>query len=291
MTVYEADFPRRGRNGRTYGYNVKTVARLAGVSPGIVRRAIKAGELAMHDLEAVLRWVISTVRPCPAGRVGDPAVAPALWGFYDNFSLLWGGPRTPLGPNQVHLAVPMPLGEMREDMTRMFWKYRGTLNGFAGSGRELARRIYELEGIKREDMPLAKAIAGGAALHTLVRLGVLTHDKETQVWRMAKFPGTLDAVADGLRAEGFELEVRNGHVWIGRDAFSLSDARRLLAYMRTNRIKAKACGRDKRIWIVGGMDRAMHGYKERKVFRFRRSGLGIPTERVPADPADSGLVP
>ena len=293
VTVCESDVPRQGRNGRTFGYNVKTVARLVNLSPSVVRRAIRAKELVMHDLECVLQWVIARVRPCPAGRIGDPAVAPPLWSYYDNFTLLWGGPRTPWGPNQVHLAVPMPLGEIREDMTRMFWKYRGTLNGWAGSGRELARLIYELDGVKREDMPTTKVGAGATALRTLVRLGVLTHDKVTRIWRMAKFPITLEAVADGLRAEGFEsIELKHDHIWIGRDAYSLSDSRRLLAYMRTNRIKAKDCGRDKRIWIVGGMDRAMHGYKERKVFRFRRqSGFGVPAERVSGDAPDRGLVP
>ena len=52
----------------------------------------------------------------------------------------------------------------------------------------------------------------------------------------------------------------------------------VLAYMRTNRLTANACGRDWRIWIVGALYRAMHGYKERRIFR--RSRFGVPTERA-----------
>ena len=278
-TVPEADVLKRGRAARTFGYNVNTVARLAGKSTSRVRKAMKAGEFALHDLASVLGWITRNLPMCASAMAGDPAVAPALPEFYSHFTMLWGGPRKPSGPHQIRLAVPMPVGQAREDMTRMFWRYRTDLQGFRGTARELARRIYELDGIARDDVPASKISYGGQTLYALVECGVLTLDREAMRWDLAPFPTDIEDVLRGLMREGFiHATIVESHIVIGRDWCSLGDSKRLLAYMRTSRLTASACGRGWRIWIVGALYRAMHGYKERRIFR--RSRFGVPTERA-----------
>lgn len=289
VICHAVDVPKSGRNGRTFGYNVKTVARLAGVTPNCVRKAVRAAELVMHDLSSVLGWVIRMQRLCPAGRTGDPAVAPDLWAFYDNYTLLWSGNYRPRSDQQIQLAVQMPQGQMREDMVRLFWQFRHRLAGFAGNRRDLARRIFELDGIRRADQTTSMVIYGSHTLRALIEAGVLLHDQTTKVWSMAPFPADHESVSAALQGEGFETQIVHRHIVIGREWFSLSDAKRLLAYARTNRIKGTSCGRDKRLWIVAGMDRAMHGYKTRQVFR--RSGLGVAAKRVASDAANGLVVP
>ena len=108
---------------------------------------------------------------------------------------------------------------------------------------------------------------------------MLTLDWEAMRWDLAPFPTDIEDVLRGLMREGFiHAMIVESHIVIGRDWFSLGDSKRLLAYMRTNRLTANACGRDWRIWIVGALYRAMHGYKERRIFR--RSRFGVPTERA-----------
>ncbi len=236
---------------------------------------------------SVLHWVIRQVRP---GDTADFETLPPLWRHLDNFTLLAGAPRQGRSPNAICLAVPMPPVQAREEMIRLFWAHRGKISGFVGNSSDLARRLLELDGIDPGSLGHQTDPSGRVRQHRhvrqaaktlrqLVTIGVLTHDESG--WAMAPAPVDLDGVTEGLRSEGFaEAEILERHIAIGRDLFSLPAARRLLAYMRTNRLKANRCGRDRRLWIVTGMDRAFHGYKERKVFRQR--GLR-PDDGDPAD--------
>lgn len=276
VLVPEGDVLKRGRNGKVFGYNVRTLARLAGLSTSAVSKDIAAKKLDPWDLSSIIRWVVARVRP-PADV--DLDTAPPLWHHYDNYSLIAGPVRRPEGANQIYLAVPMPAHQAHEEMVRLFWAQRGKLAVFRGSSYELAWRMFELDGIDRASLephadrsgrmqPHPRIRMAARSLRRLVTLGVLLHDEATGAWTMAPFPNTIEGVTEGLRKEGFQqAEIRGRHVAIDRDLFALSSARRLLAHMRTNRLTSSTCGRDKRLWIVNGMDRAFHGYKERRIFR------------------------
>ena len=283
VLVPEGDVLRSGRNGKVFGYNVRTLARLAGLSTSAVSKDIAAGKLKPWDLSSIIHWVVARVRPPPDI---DIDTVPPLWHHYDNFSLIAGPVRRTDGANQIYLAVTMPGHPAIEEMVRLFWAQRGKLASFRGSSIELAGHMFQLDGIDSASLlphtdrsgrtqPHPRIRMAARALRRMVTLGVLVHDPEAGSWAMAPFPTSIEDVAAGLRAEGFEeAEVKGRHIAIGRDLFALSSARRLLAHMRTNRLKSHTCGRDKRLWIVNGMDRAFHGYKERKVFR--RSGEASP---------------
>lgn len=287
VLVPEADVLKTGRNGKVFGYNVRTLAKLVGMSTSNVSKDIAKGLVNPWDLASILRWVIQRVKP-PAEV--DIETAPPLWRHFDKFSLIAGPTRGPMGANQIYLAVQMPSHPASEEMVRLFWAQRGKLASFRGSSYELAWRMFELDGISPESLlphadrsgrmqPHSRIRMAARVLRRLVTAGVLVHDEAAKSWAMAPFPATLEEVTDALRVEGFgEAEIRGHHIGIGRDLFALSAARRLLAYMRTNRLKSTTCGRDKRLWIVNGMERAFHGYKERRIFR--RSG-----EPAPEDPA------
>lgn len=277
VLVPEDDVLKAGRHGQVYGYNTRTIARLAGTTYQVVNAAIAAKKLRPHDLASTLQWIIHRVHSKARGSTDLDSVPP-LWRFFDNYSLIAGLQGSPRSPKHLPLAVPMPNAALAE-VVIMFWTYRRQLVGFRGSQRSLALRLFELDGVPQEHLGGTVDSSGhpqahhaiktlASSLRRLVDKGVLTHDPETKVWAMALFPRDLAGVTEGLRAEGFlEAEIIEHHIAIGRDLFSLSMASRLLAYMRTHRLKASACGRDKRLWIVMAMDRAMHSYKRRQIFR------------------------
>lgn len=269
VTLPNSDAATRGRYSRVWGYTAHTIARLAGVSVSTVRKAIVAGTVKPHDLGSIFAWVIHVVRP---GRDEDLDKGPPLWQFFDNYTLVRGlSQLRQTNPNIVPLAVPMPYGPAVKDMVLLFWRHRTKVDGFVGTRTDLARRLHELDGIAPGDMPRSKLGQASATLRRLVAHGVIVHDPAAKSWRMAPFPSDIEGTLAGLVAEGFvDAWVYERHIVIGADAYSLTAARRLLAYMRTSRLTAKTCGRDRRMWIITGMDRVMHGYKERKIFRRSR---------------------
>lgn len=297
VTVPEADVLKRGPYSKICGYNARTVARLVGMHPATIRKALDAKEFSLHDLGSVLRWVIGKVRP---GDVAEVDAVPPLWRHYDTFSLL-SVPSSPRGKrNHILLAVQMPRGSAREEAVRLFWANRVKIKAFRGASYPLAVRLLELDGITFANLPARPPRKAGVSsprkrdphpeihwlaktLRGLVTLGVLTYDKDTGVWAMAPFPVDLEGTLAGLREEGFvAAEIVERHIVIGPDWLSLAAGRRLLAYMRTNRLKAKDCGRDRRLWIITGMDRVMHGYRERQIFRRQHddrdeAGLFLPS--------------
>ncbi len=54
VTVPSSDVEKRGRNSKVWGYNVRTIARLAGVATNVVRKAIAAGTVQPHDIGSVI---------------------------------------------------------------------------------------------------------------------------------------------------------------------------------------------------------------------------------------------
>lgn len=293
VLVNEIDVLKRGRYSKIFGYSVKSLARLVGVKPKSVHADVAAGLLDPHDLGSVIRWSIGKVR---TGAKPDVETIPPLWRFFDGYSLI--ADFAPLRTSTIlPLAVPMPTAPERKELVKLFWTHRVKLAGFVGSSQALAKRLLELDGIDIEDLPPRQDPSGPAphrairttatAMRHLAECGVLNHDKAAKTWTWAPFPKTLEAIADGLRSEGYEaVQVIERHIVIGDDMFSRSSASRLLAYMRTNRIKAPRCGRDRRLWIVAGMDRAMHSYKKRVIYRTP------PRPMQPSDaPAGSGPRP
>lgn len=290
VLVPETDVLRRGRYNKVYGYSVRTLARMTGLKPGAVYKDIGAGKLLPHDLGSVIRWIIANVRP---GSEGGLDMAPPLWRFYDNHSLIAAAPKS-VRPQrsrgrEIPLAVQMPPVQTYEDMARLFWTHRARLRDFSGASYPLARRLLELDGVDPASLQSTRNPSGvlqphkqvrtvARALRSLARLGVLLYDPATLTWSMAPFPNDLEGVLEGLRTEGFEgAELIERHIAIENDLFSLPMAKRLLAHMRTNRLTAKSCGRDRRLWITTNLSRVFHGYRTRKIFR-------QPGSASPADP-------
>jgi len=269
ILVPEADVLTRGRNSRVWGYNARTLSRLLGITTAKLQQAINAGQFQPADLGSVIRWTIEQMRP------GDPKVGalPPLWRAYDGFTMLSisKAHRGATGTSKlIPLAVQMPTGPDAEEVVRSLWGHRAKLRGFNGSANALARLLLELDGIDPAEFSATHRCIAGVAkiLLRLVKHGVLTLDAETKLWGWAPFPSTLAGVLDGLRSEGFQqAEIVGRHIAIERDLYSFQAAHRLLSYMRTNRVRASACGRDLRLWIICNMDRVMHGYKQRRIFR------------------------
>lgn len=283
ILVPEADVLTRGRNSRVWGYNARTLARLLGITTAKLQQAINAGAFQPQDLGSVIRWTIEQMRPGDA-KVG---ALPPLWRAYDGFTMLSiskanrGATST---SKLIPLAVQMPTGPDAEDVVRAVWGHRAKLRGFTGSARALARLLLELDGIDPAEFSTThRCIAYTAKiLLRLVKHGVLTLDSETKLWEWAPFPADLPGVLAGLRGAGFEqAEIVGRHICIERDLYSFQAAHRLLSYMRTNRVRASSCGRDLRLWIICNMDRVMHGYKQRRIFRRSTTSLDAPADSGP----------